>query len=295
MDAREIKRKIELEQKLVDYQGDDRIVDVKEIYEEEKKNQKPVMFSTGIGSVDMHIGGFKEGQLVVITGMPKRGKTTFAKTITKNIEKKMKILWFSFEEGIYEFYQDIEPCDFYVPRKMKYKDMNWVEERITESKMKYETNVIFIDHLHYLFNLSRPSDNVTLLIGDLMRTLKRIAVENKLVIFILAHTRKVDSNKIPRAEDVRDSALIANECDKMFVVHRDRTDGQIGTSTMSAHTKVVIELDRQNGKAMGEIVELKFEDNVLKETDESDKIHKNTVPVQKTGGMVDKARESWGI
>ena len=265
MEKNKIREKIELERKLKDYEGEDRIVDVKEVYEEEKKNQKPIAFGTGIQTIDGLIDGFKFGQLICITGLPKRGKTTFARTITKNIENEVKILWFSFEESVYEFYKEIEPADFYIPRKMKYKDMDWVEERIIESKLKYKTEVVFIDHLHYLFALTGGQQNTALLVGDLMRNLKRIAIEQKLVIFILAHTRKVEGNRMPRAEDVRDSALIANECDKMFVVHRDRTDSEsLGVSTMSEETKVAIELDRQNGKNMGIVVPLNFEDNILK-------------------------------
>lgn len=270
MNIENIKQKIEIEEKIAKYDGEDRVVKVQDVYEEEKKNQKPVFFNTGIPELDEFVDGFKKGQLIVITGMPKRGKTTFAKTITKNNSDKVKILWFSFEESIYEFYKDINPCDFYVPNKMKYKDMTWIEERILESKIKYGTEVVFIDHLHYLFNLTSTSQNVTLLIGDLMRTLKRIAVDNGVTIFVLAHTKKVEGNRIPRAEDVRDSALIANECDKMFVVHRDRTDGELGMTSMSSETKVVLELDRQCGKNMGMIFKLDFENNLL--------IGKNYVP-----------------
>ena len=263
MDIAKIKRKIALEEKILTYKGDDRVVKVQEVYEEEAKNQTETFFNTGIPSIDCLIDGFKRGQLIVITGIAKNGKTTFAKTITKNNENKLKMLWFSFEEPIYEFYKDINPCDFYVPRKLKPKNMGWLKERILESKAKYNTEVVFIDHLHYLFSIGGNTQNVTLLIGDLMRELKSLAIENGLVIFVLAHTKKIEGNRIPRQEDVRDSALIANECDKMFIVHRDRTDGQLGLSSMSSETKVVIELDRQNGKNMGYIVTLDFENNLL--------------------------------
>ena len=263
MDIGKIKEQINKDEKALAYDGEYKIVHVKEVYEDEKKNERPVFFKTGIATLDALVGGFKKGQVIVITGLPKRGKTTLAKTITKNNDQKVKMLWFSFEESILEFYKDIDPTDFYVPRKMKHKDINWIEERIIESKAKFKTEVVFIDHLHYLFALTNNTQNVTLLIGDLMRTLKRIAEDNNLVIFVLAHTRKVDGNRIPRAEDVRDSALIANECDKMLVVHRDRTEGELGMTSMSPETKVVIELDRQNGKNMGYVLKLDFRDNLL--------------------------------
>lgn len=263
MDIQKIKKQIQQQESALDYQGEDRVVKVQEVYEEEKKNQTEVFFGTGISGIDFMIEGFKKGQLIVITGLPKRGKTTLAKTITKNITDKVKVLWFSFEESIYEFYKDIDPCDFYVPKKMKYKDIKWVEDRILESKHKYGTDVVFIDHLHYLFNLTSTIQNVTLLVGDLMRTLKRIAMDNDLTIFVLVHTKKVEGNRMPRQEDVRDSGLIANECDKMFVVHRERSEGELGMTTMSEETKVVIELDRQNGKNMGYVIPLDFKDNLL--------------------------------
>jgi len=275
---------------LKDYSGEYQVVNVKDVYEKEKHNQKPVLFGSGIGTLDEFIGGFKEGQLIVITGQAKRGKTTLAKSITRNIVDKMKVLWFSFEESIYEFYQDIQGVDFYVPEKMKHKDMDWLYERILESKEKYGTNVVFIDHLHYLFTISQGNTNTALLIGDLMRDLKRIAVEQKLVIFILAHTKKIDGNRIPRAEDVRDSALIANECDKMFVVHRDRSDGDLGMSTLSPDTKVVIELDRQNGSSMGLILTLAYKDGIL-----TTKHDEDTPKPQKNTRVADKTRADWNL
>lgn len=252
---------------LIDYDGEDKVVPVQEVFEEEKKNQKAILVGSGIDTLDEFIGGFKEQQVIVITGIAKRGKTTLAKTITKNIQKEVNILWFSFEEPMYEFYKDIQGVDFVVPSKMKAKNMDWIEERIEESIQKFKTKVVFIDHLHYLFSVTSNTNNVSLLVGDLMRRIKGIARDNNIIIFVLAHTKKIDGNRIPRAEDVRDSALIANECDKMLVVHRDRSDTDMGMSTMSDETKLVIELDRQNGSSMGMILPLKFEDNLLKPAD----------------------------
>jgi replicative DNA helicase len=285
MDLKKLKQKIATEEKVINYDGEYKVVPVQEVYEEEKKHQKPIFFSTGISSLDCMMDGFKKGQVIVITGLPKRGKTTLAKTITKNNDGKVKMLWFSFEESIYEFYKDIDPTDFYVPQKMKYKDIGWVEERIIESKTKFQTEVVFIDHLHYLFNLTTTNQNVTLLIGDLMRTLKRIAVDNELVIFVLAHTKKVEGNRIPRAEDVRDSALIANECDKMLVVHRERSEGQLGMTSMSPETMVIIELDRQNGKNMGYMLKLDFKDNLLVSQTNEPKPIKKPEPTKNARGL----------
>ena len=268
---KQIKKEEEASERYGEYKGSDRVVPVQEVYQDEKKHQEKMLFNTGIPSLDYLFDGFKRGQLVVITGIAKRGKTTFARTITKNNEKKVKILWFSFEEPIYEFYRDINPCDFYVPRKLKPKDMSWLKERILESKAKYGTEVVFIDHLHYLFTIGKNTQNTTLLIGELMRDLKTLAVQEKLVIFVLAHTKKIEGNRMPRQEDVRDSALIANECDKMFVVHRERTDGQLGLTSMSPDTKIVLELDRQNGKHMGELTILDFENNLLVDKKYEDK------------------------
>jgi replicative DNA helicase len=86
MNIDQIEKQIENQERFNNYQGEDRVIKVQEVYEEEKKNQKPVFFKTGINSLDCLIGGFKKGQLIVITGMPKRGKTTLAKTNRKSRE-----------------------------------------------------------------------------------------------------------------------------------------------------------------------------------------------------------------
>jgi replicative DNA helicase len=268
MEVKELKKEIEKQEKLLNYDGEDQVTLMQEIYDKEKANAKPISFGTGIKSIDSLIEGFREGELVVITGITKRGKTTFAKTLTKNNSKNQKILWFSFEESVYEFCQGIESNmeNIFVPSQLQFRNMNWIEDRIVESKLKYQTKIVFIDHLHYLFNPNLIPSNASLIIGDIMRQLKLIAVKHGLTIFVLAHTRKLETSRIPHYDDVRDSALIANECDKMFIVHRERTNDATGKAMLSPETTVVIELDRKKGSIMGENVKLNFKDGILHDT-----------------------------
>jgi replicative DNA helicase len=67
--------------------------------------------------------------------------------------------------------------------------------------------------------------NVSLMIGSIMRELKKIAIRHSLVIFIIAHTEKI------RAEDtkpslawIRDSSFVVQESDDVIIINRQDFD-----------------------------------------------------------------------
>ena len=55
-----------------------------------------------------------------------------------------------------------------------------------------------------------------------MRELKRIAVENGIIIFLVAHTKKALQYEVPTTEDIRDSSFISQESDIVLMMWRLR-------------------------------------------------------------------------
>jgi len=100
------------------YQGDDKVISYKEVYEIEKEKEY-TFISTGYETLDKYLGGgVVSGEIVLLTGYSGFGKTTFAMNLTRNMENQ-NCLWLPFEEPADEMARkDIiwshEPIKFYV-------------------------------------------------------------------------------------------------------------------------------------------------------------------------------------
>lgn len=214
-------------QVLAEYDGDDAVVEISEILEELREDEKLMNFdlSSGFIGLDEIIGSFREGQLVIISAPTGHGKTTFSKTLTKNFqEKDMKSLWFSYEVPPLEFAESFPGTPAYVvPRTLQESGYKWIEKKVIEGLAKYNSKVVFIDHLHYLVDMKQMfvAKSQSILIGHILRELKKIALECKVVIFLIAHMRKTDlMSQIPTIDDLRDSSFIAQEADIVLLLWR---------------------------------------------------------------------------
>ena len=182
-----------------------------------------------IGQLQQLITGFYGGELTVITGPTKNGKTLFAQTLTKHFaegEPPIQCLWFSYEvppKQFLEQFGDSLPL-FYLPYQLKGRDMGWLYDRIKRAVKDDGCKVVFVDHLHFLFDIL-TSGNPSLQIGGIMRQLKGIAIEQDIHLFLIAHMRKVGKDqdgtwREPEAGDTRDSSFIEQETDNMIAVWR---------------------------------------------------------------------------
>jgi len=204
---------------LKEYAGDDRIISAFEFLANQKEQPHTTPYCSLIPRLDNLIEGFQPGELITISGPTKNGKTLLGQTITKNFYHQQIIsLWFSFEvpakQFISQFGKDLPLI--YMPAILKAASLPWLKERILEAKAKYNIKAIFIDHLHFLFDLM-ASKNTSLQIGQVIRTLKSIAIEQELVIFLMAHTQKGDGDSYSH---IRDSSFVSQESDSVLLVKR---------------------------------------------------------------------------
>lgn len=210
------------ETSLKNYSADDRVVSAHELSLSLKERGNEIInVKSNIPSLDNYCQGFRNGELITISGRTKNGKTLLAQTLSKNFTaQNYSPLWFTYEVPARQFLSQFDAIPFlYMPAKLKAHSMDWIENRIMESFLKYNTRIIFIDHLHYLFDIGR-SRNPSLDIGAVIRRLKIIAVENEFVIFLLAHTSKGKSDADDSYESIRDSSLISQESDAVIMVKR---------------------------------------------------------------------------
>lgn len=269
-DIKEIKDKIEKERDLAYYEGEDKVISSIEFKKEidEKRLAPTVKIDSGIPDLDKLIDGFQAGEVIVVSGPTKQGKTSLSHLFTKNFEEQgVSSLWFSFEVTAGQLFEKFALAkEFFLPRKLKQKSLSWIEDRVIEAKAKFNTRVVFIDHLHYIVDMEKLNHNASIEIGTVMRTLKSMAVDLNIVIFLMAHMTKTKYDERPTEDGLRDSSFITQEADKTLLVWRERkktTKGKDkGSYDFSGKTLLIISNDRRSG-TMGKWVELMFKDNQL--------------------------------
>jgi len=219
---------INISNRLIDlsvYEGEDRIVSSEELKEELKERYKNIVYhQTGLPTLNELIGGFVDGELNVISGITKNGKTLLCQTLTNHFAKnKINSLWFTYEvpvmQFLFQFGEDLP--HFYMPKVLKNRNLEWIYNRIKEAVLKFNIKMVFIDHLHYLADVMIQT-NPSLEIGRVMRTLKTWAVNLNISIFIVAHTGKVKPDKELDSGDTRDSSFVEQEADNIFYIWRSK-------------------------------------------------------------------------
>jgi replicative DNA helicase len=208
------------------YDGEDRVVTSQELERRFRDRQiNLVYYKSAFPTLNDLIGGFTGGELIVISGVTKNGKTLLAQTFTVNFANSdLGVLWFTYEVPMIQFLSQFgQPLPlFYMPNLLKGRSMDWIHNRIKEAVVKYKVKAVFIDHLHYLADIMTKS-NPSLEIGRVMRTLKAWAVELDIMVFIIAHTGKIYDEREPQTGDTRDSSFVEQEADNVFYIWRIKT------------------------------------------------------------------------
>lgn len=244
---------------LKEYEGEDRIISSHEMSLKLKESPDSIIrVKSFIPSLDSAIEDFRDGELIVISGPTKNGKTLLAQTLTVNFAKQQHFpLWLSYEVTVRQFLGQFPNMPLiYLPAKLKAHALPWVEERIQESFIKYHTRIVFIDHLHFLFDMAKTR-NPSIEIGTVIRKLKTLAVNGGFIIFLLCHTTKGKSEGDLSYESIRDSSFISQESDSVLMVKRTPEAG-------ANVARLRIEFHRRTG-VLERIVDLIKIDGLLQE------------------------------
>lgn len=240
-----------------------------QLLEKIKDKPKATPIPTAIPVLDSIIDGFQAGRLYVLSAQTKAGKTTMAQTLMHNLGKKGdKSMIFSYEMGweeIATIFGEMDKVDnittelpVYVPTELHRGggelQYQWLYEAMAKAKEEKGVSVAVIDHLHFLLPL-KDYRNTSFILGGIVREIKRIAVALQMSIILIAHTQKIQDDKVPDWTMIRDSSFITQEADCVMMMYRiknkDAAKKQTDDTTADVYknkTILSVELNRMGGK-----------------------------------------------
>ena len=191
-------------------------------------------YSTGYEKLDKLIGGFANGEIIVIGAATGIGKTQFAQSLIMNLAfNSVPVLFFTLEmsrvETTIRFMRMIKSkCDGDVLTQLPiyYQDCENVNLKILEESIRQGiekgVKIVFIDHLHFF---SRSVENQSAEIGIITQQFKLLARKYNVPIVYISHLRKMNNpNKKPELDDFRDSSFIAQDADIALMLWRKPDD-----------------------------------------------------------------------
>lgn len=190
----------------------------------------------------------EEDWLVVISGVTNVGKTSYAMNIAKELaDKGDPVMILPFERGIrsvgqrylqldlnltkdrienlspQEWETNLEkvidkPVYFSLPKRDE------LEETITKAQRLFGIKALVVDHLDYL--VRNVTGNKEQDIANTLHDLKRIAIEKKIMMFVVTHIKKQETKgsirpKKPILEDLKGSSSLYQDPECVILLHAD--------------------------------------------------------------------------
>lgn len=233
------------------YRGSDQLVSAADFKKEVIKEQVLYVAQSGLPGLDQIIGGFRPGTVIIVSGPTKQGKTTLCQTLTYNFTTAgFKCLWFSFDTPpieLIERFGDRLPL-FYLPRRTSpEKKLEWLEQKIVEGIAKFNTRIVFIDHLGFISHFTTNTQNYATELTQVVRAIKEIAMRWQLTIFLNHHIRQIDANLTPNWSHLKDSSGVAQDSDITVLVWREKKKSDVGIEYTDC-SYVSVQLHRRTGK-----------------------------------------------
>jgi archaellum biogenesis ATPase FlaH len=179
---------------------------------------------------DALMGGIRLGDFIIITGISGRGKTLFCQNISVNLSTQDKsIIFFSYEmnnDEIYGRFKEMNIDDnlmkVYVPKNLTSGGLEWIETKIVEGINKFDTRIVVIDHLDFIFpkNVNKSSiEHKRMIFKDACMELKNIAMKLNVAIFLVAHVKKVQFRSV-ELQDIAETSGAHQLANIVFAIDR---------------------------------------------------------------------------
>lgn len=210
--------------------------------ETEDRNGRNRGISTGIKGVDDMIEGFEPGEMMILTGHTKHGKSRLAANIAYNVAQQGKTVYYiNTEMTKLQMGRRFNSLAGDTPIKGKIllndkAGLSYVDViMIMENAKEKGCDLVIVDHLHFF---SRSVENQTNEISKIAKDFKDAAVAYELPLLMLCHVQQADTKKTPTLQMIKNSSSIAQDADIVLTVWMDdrpTADGKVTEVSRLAH------------------------------------------------------------
>jgi len=228
---------------------------------------------TGYRDIDNMIPGFMAGDFVIIAGVTSVGKSALALNLVNNIAviKRLSVLYVSLEMDRVSIArrlvcQQSDILSLYDLKKGLMDDDKWMEwsnksarvgqssvallarpgltvadlnDVVTQYHKKIGIQAVFVDYLQLLSG-GRRFSNETAEVTHISNSLKLMAIDLRVPVIALSQLRRIEGNKIPELNDLRQSGSLEQDADIVIFVHRRKDKN----SKYENETRIVIAKQR---------------------------------------------------
>lgn len=245
---------------LLQYDGSDQIVSSHEVWEEIKDLPILEPMKTGHDKLDDILKGFYPKQCIYLGAPPASGKTSFTLDMIEKM-KQYNPLFLSFEQSVEELLSTLnergqEIPTFVTPRRKRVESISWISDRITESVLKHDTKIVFIDHFGYIKNEGKFWSETKQITATLME-LEAIADELDIAIVTIVHINKNNPVEIPSKKDLQGSAGFDQQADSIIMLWRE---AYLDKREVKWSNKVLVSVQKNRKHGTQANFRMKYED-----------------------------------
>lgn len=211
----------------------------------EAYENKKVYFETGFTGLDVSISGVTKGSIITIGARPSMGKSSFAISVCNHLlDTDKKVLFCELDSSeqtierqflqiksmIYDYqynkkdWEKIkEAIDYYQKKPFTlFCKVNMAIEELEEKVKEEKPDILFIDCIQFIKMPKAP--NLTEAINLAIKEVKRIAVENDLIVVLTSQASRSAEyrcDKRPMISDLRNGSLLEDLSDVIMMIYRE--------------------------------------------------------------------------
>lgn len=204
-----------------------------DIAEEEKTWGMVSGISTGLPTLDARIGGLKPGELILIGGKPKNGKTALAQNIATYVSRKHPVLFITLEllarqTGVRVKHINggvLPDAGMFMVQAQHRIDYRHIKPLFEQAKAK-GVKLVVLDYLQFL---GRGMDNNE--VAKMSKEMKTLALEFEIPFIVIVSLRKGDTKFNTKwydveLDDIMGTSAIGYDADAILVCSRRDMDNE---------------------------------------------------------------------
>lgn len=180
---------------------------------------------TGFEELDEYFKFLPE-QLYLISAATHQGKTTLALNMAARMATLgSRPLFCSLEQGVFitprvkTILGGEYPDELAVMTSEKMVTVDDIDRAV--NSMIYRPDVVMIDHLHFI---DKDGKEKTEAMDDMIIKIQNLAKSLHLPVLVIAHVRKLNADKAPEMDDLRDSSALSQVPSVVMMLHRKKQE-----------------------------------------------------------------------